>query len=423
MLSLVLRAAQVWVQRQAAATSALAELLRAQGVGNVTASQVEAVAAELGVPASYFDEQKADVYETVLADVLVEAELRIPEVGDLQALRSVLGLSGPQAGARHVSRGQAIAQEAGDEVAERSGSEWARLKKLIFLTVTTLPKRPAEGRAVAEGDETPEALRRLRPLLERLQERTTVRSLAGRRVRQVLSADRIEAAEFGTSAEALEGICDLFELSAEEGRALASQAAIPFYRRAVEAAVSRLGPGTADSLERVRGALTLDLSDVADVHSAAYGRVVDECLASGKLGKDDLPTLDLVADACVRCSPARGAASRALTRAQPLAVPSAHSTRALGPPRQAAAAPEGDGANSPRAHQAPVREQRAGDARQGAGGPRRPAPAPLGLARQAPAGAEPRQRGRRGRPRRGALDHDEALVQRPQPRGRRARGL
>lgn len=186
---------------------------------------------------------------------------------ELQQLRRALQLAWPLVGASHLQRGLALTRgQAPAQLEAARPDDWARLRKLLFLSDCLLaeaPKRP-KGTAAAAGGGGSGGSAVVRAL-RKVEARTDATTLLGRQARRALAALDAErrpppgsaAAGRGAAGRAAKAaaamlvppptIDEIFEalsLSPAQGKALVRETALPLYARAVQSALGRLGNNT-----------------------------------------------------------------------------------------------------------------------------------------------------------------------------------
>ena len=243
--------------RRTVVPAAIAQLVQEQGVRELDAADVAALAKRYDVPAERFEEQLQTVYGRYLNALASEPDAppKASEIGSLAALRKGLSLGWNATSAAHVAEAAAV-------TGPPSGRLSGPLKKLLWLS---------------EG------------LFATSRERATTAAL-----RESLS------------------------LSSADAQALIDELSAPLYRAAVTQAVGTYNRTEAPAmLQTVRRALCLSEPSAQDVHAAMYEAQLRSLLPAGSDAKLDDETA-LVLGELEGILQIRSAGERVMARTVPL---------------------------------------------------------------------------------------------------------
>jgi len=222
--------------RQKAAVPAVAAML-SEGLAKVSEEALNGIATEYDVPKKEFQTQMAELFLTYLSATLNSHVVETSELSELLRLQQLLRLSSAQVGAQVYSAARQLYSRHRAYLEDTEPNDSKRLLgKFVFLA----------ERLLAE-DESPE----------------------------------------GYKYESLR-LQKLFSLTLIEWRAMAEEAAIPFYERALTSAVLEAKPVTAEQLAAVRASLGITPGAAEGMHAEIFGRSAAAALgADGRFAEAD----------------------------------------------------------------------------------------------------------------------------------------
>ena len=247
--------------RQKAAIPAVAALL-SEGLAKVTPEGLAAIAVEYDVPKKEFQSQLAELYLTYISACLNAHAVETSELSDLLRLQKLLRLSSAQVGGQIFAAARQLFSRHRAYLEDTEPNDSKRLlTKFVFLA----------ERILAE-DESPEGYKY-----------------------EVLRLQK------------------LFSLTVKEWRAMAEDAAVPFYEKALNSAVMEAKPVTAEQLAAVRASLGIAASCADRMHADIFKRSVSTALSSGRLSDADKDRLAAIQTLLEMSDSASSESLRALT--------------------------------------------------------------------------------------------------------------
>ena len=232
-------------ERQKAALPALASVL-SQGLGNVTPENLEAIMAEYDVPKKQFESQLGELYLTYLSACLTSHLVDVKgELSELQRLQKLLKLSAAATGNQVYAAARQLYSRHRAYLEEDDANDSKRLlEKFVFLAERILSQ-----------DESPEGYRY-----------------------EVLRLQK------------------LFSLTAVDWRAMAENAAVPFYNKALGSAVLEGMAATPAQLASMRAGLGVTDGCAEGMHAEVYSQLAGQLLAAGSLSAADQERLTSTRD-------------------------------------------------------------------------------------------------------------------------------